>query len=249
MKFLFALAIVACFSCNQKKVYKEVARTDKLDEDIVLIGVGDSTRTQIAALLLDIEKCSPAVVGIDIIFAQEKQSLEDSALCSAFENLKNDILAWVITSSGKRIRCIEKVRKFADAEGYLNFHIREGISSHFVPITNLDDSVYESFALKIFKKWRPDFKYDFAPDQSIPILFQRTLKQYYYFVQKDLLDSNVCNFLKNKIVLVGNLGPGNEDKHYTPIRSNDKDQEGKPDTYGLVIQANAIRTILEYEKK
>lgn len=249
MKSLFVIAIVLCFSCNQKKVFREVAITDKLDEDIVLIGVGDSTRTQIAALLVDLEKCSPSVVGIDIVFAQEKQFTEDSILASAFEKLKNDIYASAITSTGGQIRSIEKIRKFADAEGYINFDKRDGISSHFVPITNLDGRVFESFALQVFKKWKPEFKYDFTPDQSIPILFQRTLKQYYYFVQKDLLDSNVCYFLKNKIVLVGNLGPGNEDKQYTPIRSNDKDQEGKPDTYDLVIQANAIRTILEYEKK
>lgn len=249
MNGLIALAVLILFSCNNKKVYKEVARTDKFDEDIVLIGVGDSSRAQIAALLHNIDKCSPAVVGVDVIFAQEKQAFDDSILYKAFENLENDILAWVITSTGEQVRSIDQIRKFADAEGYINFDKREGVASHFVPISNFEGRLYESFALKVFKKWKPDFKYDIVPDQSIPISFRRTLKQYYYFVQKDLLDANVRDFLKNKIVLVGNLGPGIQDKEFTPIRSNDKDQEGKPDTYGLVIQANAIRTILEYEKK
>ena len=63
----------------------------------------------------------------------------------------------------------------------------------------------------------------------------------------DLLDTSVCELLKDKIVLVGLLGLGDEDNHFSPIRSNDK--EIKPDMYGIVIQANAIRTILRYEKK
>ncbi|HEX4876183.1 MAG TPA: CHASE2 domain-containing protein, partial [Chitinophagaceae bacterium] len=195
-----------------------------------------------------IEKCSPFLVGVDVIFHQDKQSSEDSILSKAFEEMSNDILAYEFSPTEKEIRSIDKFRKFASDEGYVDLVRREEISSHFIPIKKGSGGLYESFALKIIKKWKPEFKYNFTVDKSIPILFQRTQQQYYYFVKEDLLDKNVCELLENKIVLVGFLGPGDEDKHYTPIRSNDKGQEGKPDTYGLVIQANAIRTILEYGK-
>ncbi len=45
---------------------------------------------------------------------------------------------------------------------------------------------------------------------------------------------------------MGYLGPSNEDKHFTPLRSLGRYDADEPDTYGLVIIANEIRTILEY---
>ncbi|OSZ80427.1 hypothetical protein CAP36_04010 [Chitinophagaceae bacterium IBVUCB2] len=150
---------------------------------------------------------------------------------------------------GKEERTIEGIRKFAKEEGHINVENRDGIISHFTPITKMDGKLYESFALKVIKLWKPEFKHNLTVSKSVPILYQRSLQQYYYFVTEDLLNKDVCELLKDKIVLVGFLGPGDEDKHFTPMRNNEKNIEGKPDTYGLVIQANAIRTILEYEKR
>lgn len=249
MKIFFALLIIVSSACNSKKVYREVVRTDKIDPDIILINIGNGNRSEIAALLLDIDKCSPLMVGIDAIFPRHRESLEDSILAFAIEKVSNDILAYRFNSTGNVDRSIDEFRKFASDEGYVDLDRREGVSSHFTPMKKVDGKLYESFALKTIKKWKPEFKYNLTVDKSIPILFQRSQQQYYYFVKEDLHDKNVCDLLKNKIVLIGYLGPGDEDKQYTPIRINDKDQEGKPDTYGLVIQANAIRTILEYEKK
>lgn len=78
MKIFFALLIIVSSACNSKKVYREVARTDKIDPDIILINIGNGNRSEIAALLLDIDKCSPLMVGIDAIFLRHRESLEDS---------------------------------------------------------------------------------------------------------------------------------------------------------------------------
>lgn len=40
MKKLFALFLVVFLACNSKKVFREVARTDKIDSDIILINIG-----------------------------------------------------------------------------------------------------------------------------------------------------------------------------------------------------------------
>lgn len=248
MKILLASVISVLFACNSKKVFREVARTDKIDQDIVLINIGNSDRTEIASLLLTIEKCNPLIVGIDVLFLKQRQSLEDSILANAIERVSNNILAYRFDSTGKEERSIDKFRKFANDEGYVDLDRRDGVSSHFTPIKEVEGQLYESFALRIIKHWKPGFKYNLTVNKSIPILFQRSQQQFYYFVREDLQEKDVCELLKNKIVLIGYLGPGDEDKHFTPIRNNDKDLEGKPDTYGLVIQANAIRTILEHEQ-
>jgi CHASE2 domain-containing sensor protein len=249
MKVLFALVVGVFFACNSKKVYREVSRTDKIDQDIVLINISNSDRSEIAALLLDIEKCKPLIVGIDVIFLKHKQLEEDSILSDALGIMNNDILAYEFDSQGNGKRSIDEFRKVAYGEGYVNLDERDEIASHFTPVKEVNGKLYESFALIITKHWRPKLKYDLTVNKSIPILFQRSQQQYYYFEKEDLMEKAVCELLKNKIVLVGYLGPEDEDKYYTPIRSNDKDQVGKSDTYGLVIQANAIRTILEYGRK
>lgn len=249
MKILSALFLIVTFACNSKNVYREVARTEKIDPDIILFNIANSNRAEIAALLLDIDKCSPLMVGVDITFPKHKEFLEDSILADALEKTNNDILAYRFNSAGKEVRSIDEFRKFASDEGYVNLDRREEVASHFIPVRNVDGNLHESFALKIIKRWKPELKYNLPAGKSIPILFLRSQQQYYYFIRKDLLDENVCELLKGKIVLVGFLGPGDEDKHYTPIGGDDKDQEGKPDTYGLVIQANAIRTILQHMEK
>lgn len=246
MKILLASVISILIACNQKKVFREIARTDKIDQEIILVNIGNSSRSEIAALLLDIDKCSPLVIGVDVIFSKNKRFEEDSVLRTALEKVNNEILAYRFDSAGVEERSIDKFRKFTSDEGYVNLDRIEGIASHFTPIKEVDGKLYESFALRIIKKWKKEFKYNLAIDKSMPILFQRNQQQYYYFVKEDLLDKNVCELLNNKVVLVGFLGPGDEDKHYTPIRSIIKGQDSKPDMYGLVIQANAIRTILEH---
>ena len=247
MKILILLILAVSFACNSKPVFNEVVRTEKIDPDIILINIGNGNRTEIATLLNDIANCSPSIIGIDVFFSEHKKSLEDSILTTAIKNVPNDILAYRFDATGKEERSINEFRRFASDEGHVNIIMREEVSSHFQPIKKVNGNIYESFALKIIKRWKPGFKYNIAVDETIPILFQRSQKQYHYFEKMDLLDTTVCELLKDKIVLVGFLGPGDEDKHFSPIRSNDK--EIKPDMYGIVIQANAIRTILRYEKK
>ena len=41
IRILFGLIIFVAFSCNPKKVYREVVRTDKIDEDIILFNIGN----------------------------------------------------------------------------------------------------------------------------------------------------------------------------------------------------------------
>jgi CHASE2 domain-containing sensor protein len=67
----------------------------------------------------------------------------------------------------------------------------------------------------------------------------------------DLIELPITEFdlesLKNKIFLVGYVGPDDEDMYKTPLRFLNKDSkaQNQPDTYGLVIIANQIRTLLD----
>ena len=100
--------------------------------------------------------------------------------------------------------------------------------------------------MKIIKLWKPSFKLSLLPNKSIPIRFKKSQEDFHYFEKPNLEEGAVREFLSKKIVLVGYLGPSSEDKHYTPLRSKIKFQGTGPDSDGIVINANAIRTLLDY---
>ena len=118
------------------------------------------------------------------------------------------------------------------------------------PLSKIENQIHESFAYKIVKYWKPDFKPDFEINDQIPINYQRPLENFLRLDGSFLLETSIDNFdLKNKIFLLGYIGPGKEDKYSTPLRFIGKEFEhNDPDTYGLVIIANQIRTILNYKK-
>ena len=121
--------------------------------------------------------------------------------------------------------------------------------SNIVPLPILGNSITESFPLKIIKQWKPNFEYDIKPKESIPIHYTRTLDQFVHFNMDEILENRIESAaLYNKVILVGWLGPDYEDKLYIPMHTVLKNKDLGPDTYGLVIIANAIRTILNKGK-
>ena len=257
--FLLSLIIIVMFllsyfsfkvftSIEKSKNNYSVKLTDKIDPDIVLINIKDGDRAFIANLLLTIDSCKPILIAIDAFFTDEKEQAQDSALINAFSIVKNDILAYSLDSVGKPLKSNVKFTSLAGEEGLSISEKVNGLSSNIIPLRVIDNKIYELFALKIIKHWKPEFGHDIKPNQVIPIKFARTLEQFIYFDDLHKIN-NFCEYLRNKVVLLGYLGPSNEDKQFTPIRIVKKYNDDQPDTYGLVIVANEIRTILEYEKK
>jgi hypothetical protein len=166
---------------------------------------------------------------------------------NAFKVIQNDILAYGI-DSGKAIKPISKFGAFVTGMGSTFIQTVEGLSTTVTPLQTIDNEVHEQFALQVIKNWKPDFKPNFKTDESIVINFSRTLKQFIHFNGSELTANN-CKDLKNKVVLVGYLGPGQEYKLFTPLRRFGRYDADEPDTYGLVVIANEIRTLLEYEQQ
>lgn len=247
MTKIIIFLLVFLLQCKQKKVQvQEVALESNTDNEIVLINIGDSDRSVIADLLIKIEECDPLVIGIDAIFLKKGEPLKDKVLENTFSVMTNDVIAYKFDSTGKVERSVEEFRSKASGEGFINIEQENGMSDHFTPIKEEKGTTYESFALKIIKLWKPSFRLSILPNKSIPIRFKRSQEDFHYFEKPNLEESSVREFLGKKIILVGYLGPSSEDKHYTPLRSKIKFQGTGPDTYGVVIIANAIRTLLEY---
>jgi CHASE2 domain-containing sensor protein len=241
--FVLFVGLVGCSSCQNKKVIKELAQTNQKDSDIILFNIRNDSRAEIADLLSGIENCHPLVIGIDVIFSKTGLPEEDSLLRQSIVD-SSSILAYRLDSTGLILGSNASIKKINAKEGFIDLNRTDGIVYGFTPIRILNGKKYNSFALQIVHQWKPDFQAKVVENKSMPILFQRKIEQFNSYVKEDLQDEKICNSLKGKVVLVGFLGPGEEDKQLTPLGQKGRYPNQIPDMYGLVIQANAIRTIL-----
>jgi len=239
---LLLLILLSSCTSNSVKIINTV------DPDIVLINIEDGDRSSIAQTLLKINSCNPKLIAIDGWFIQEKDSVQDSALINALMKTKNVILGYTLDSLGQPLKSHLKFRAQVCCEGLAVLENVDGFSSHFTPKRIIDDKVHEHLALKIVEKWKPEFISVLDKGKTIPINFTRTLDQFVHLNGSELtIDKNLKD-INNKVVLLGYLGPSNEDKHFTSFRESMNIKNDDPDTYGVVIIANEIRTILDYNK-
>ena len=214
------------------------------DKDIVLVNIGDKNRADLGGLILELDSCQPAAIAVNAVFVNEKDKFGDSVLQQALRLAKNDILVY-----GGVDRSHSKFQQYADS-GHIQFKEVGGVYSHIFPLVTMHGKIHEDIALTILKKWKPGFEIDIKADRSIPVKFQRTQQQFLnlYIDTEDYGNLDREN-LKGKIFIVGYLGPTEEDKYYTPFSFFEEFRSGGPDSYGIIIIANAVRTLLDYEKK
>ena len=239
---VFVLSIFA--NCKNPIPSVNLIRTP--DPDIVLINIENGNRAFIGNLLLKIDSLKPILIGIDIFFQGQKTQEEDSILINAFQKINNEILCYDLSESNFK-NSDSEFTQFSSDIGFLKYDRTFDLISNMTPLPKIGNKVHESFAYKIVKYWKPEFKSDITINQQIPINYQRPLENFLRIDGSFLIETDINNFdFKNKIILLGYIGPGQEDKYSTPLRFVGKELEhDDPDTYGLVIIANQISTILK----
>jgi len=245
LSLLFIVIVTFQLGCRTP----EVELTNERDPDIVLVNIGEVDRAEIAKMLLKIDSFKPKLIAVDVWFVKEKDSLLDSKLVDALKAIDKDILSYAFEPSGKLVKSHDKFRSHALDDGLAVIEVVDGLSQEFIPIRKVGNAIHEHFALKILRHWKPGFQCKVKPNKSIPVKFTRTLEQFMRVEGVDINRDMVENIFKDKIVMLGYIGPTNEDKHFTPIRLVKNYPEKEPDTYGVVTIANAIRTLLDYEMK
>lgn len=74
--------------------------TDKVDPDIVFVNMENGDRAFLGKLLLKIDSLHPILIGIDAIFAEQRDPKQDSILMASFRKINNDILVYDINQNG-----------------------------------------------------------------------------------------------------------------------------------------------------
>jgi len=242
-------------------VYSKLREEQKADTNIVLVNLGNLSRKEIAEQIKLINEYKPRVIGIDVLFEEEKDSFGDSVLADAFYSTKNLALVSKLTDFNDGDDLFDSIKysvsnfSHHSSNGFANLPNDDEVNfrtiREFQPFANVIDKRVAAFSSKIVQLGDSTAYSNMAErdNETERINFVGNYDKFYYLDAGQLFDEkNNLNFMKDKIVLLGFMGldlntKTFEDIYFTPLN---KRYAGKsfPDMYGVVIHANIISMIL-----
>lgn len=236
---------------------KKDSQNTKKDNNIVLVEIAPD-RASIADQINIISDQQPAVIGIDAIFKNEKDSNEDGKLEQAIEGAKNVVLSSRLNES-ENDKFMMETSFFEHGEkkylsGFTNFAGGQySVIRYYAPFVQLNNEQYFSFTSRIIQAFSPNhFEKLKSRNNNIEIInYSGNLENYNTFTVDELLyyhsTQQLSDKFKNKIVLLGFFVKQPplilEDLYFSPLNEV---VSGKsiPDMYGVVVHANILSMIL-----
>lgn len=224
----------------------------KVNQNIILVNIDRLNRKEIAFLLGKLERQKPSVIGLDVIFKEEKNLDGDKALAKS-HGITNLVTTYAISDEGL-VRSSNKITRPNQLSGYGNFSFdpQTSVVRNFQGFRKVGDSMQIMFGAAVAKKflkndWHQDLETYLQKER--PINYKGNRENFLILENEDILGQDTIPIVKGKIVLLGYLGNSQnhqfdiEDKHFTPMN---KKFVGKsaPDTFGLVVHANIINMIV-----
>lgn len=242
-------------------VYSKLLEEQTVDTNIVLVNLGNLSRQELALQIKTINKFSPKVIGIDAFFEVEKDTSIDNALAEALSNNNNIVLVSKLTGYNEDKNYYDSI---GNSINKFRRHTKDGFANlpddnkggyrtirDFRPYELVKDSLVLALSSKISGLYNPQSlaKLIDRGNRMEKINFRGNYNKFYYIDAIESLDPNAdFSFIKDKIVLIGYMGPDFntktlEDVFFTPLNER---YAGKsfPDMYGIVIHANIISMIL-----
>jgi len=244
-RFIYSILItLTCSTCGSPQPF---------EKNIVLVNIGQLDRNGIAKEISALCSMGPKVLAIDIRLTGRKSN--DLNLITALWNCQCKIILPAL---------------FEQAGNNL-FYFASAAEPEFIPLNSkigYVNVVHERDHLGTLKRFVPKRKDSFGPDvmlhfsiltameydsaattkflencsDTIDIDFKQGRRTFKTFSTDQLLNGKVNGSeISGKIVMLGFLGPGNEDKFFTPLNKNSR----KPDMYGLEYLANVVCQVFE----
>lgn len=241
-------------------VYTQLREEPPPDTNIAIVNIGNLSRGEIAGQLERLVNYDPKVIGVDALFLQNKDSIEDGRLQEVISSFKTIVLVNKVEEydeeTGKYSKLTTSIKEFSQTaqQGFANFPEKSGSFKtirEFRPAVAFNDTILNSFATEIVKSADPSklkVLYE-RGNQTEDINYRGNYQKFYFIDSDELLNpENEFPFLKDKIVLLGYLGANIndqslEDRFFTPLNPKYSGRS-LPDMYGVVIHANIISMIL-----
>ncbi|MDE6237264.1 MAG: CHASE2 domain-containing protein [Muribaculaceae bacterium] len=205
-----------------------------LSDDIIMVNVDTVyDRAELASLITTISKNSPEIIGIDLLFEENKDEMADSVLIQALSTADNIVVGQRYDESLQAI-CKDFVSEYCPDvnRGIVNLttKTRHGIVREFTSFLG-QDVAHPSLAVAMLKKISSS-KYNelLQKDRNILIRFQ---PEEYMVVEPDEIRQHP-QIVKDKIIFVGTI-TDEYDLHSTPLSD---------DYPGVQIHANILSMVL-----
>lgn len=233
-----------------------------IEDSIVLVGVGDYDRGVIAREIEILNTLNPKVISIDVAFPNYKGDKADKRLVTALMTSKQVVIPSEISSMGTDYYGKEMIMVSLTCSGEFFYPIntvsgfmsverekdKETIPSKFMQWQEAMGYKYRHFSIEtamLFDSLRTN-EFIKAHDRFVDIDFKNGKRKFKTFSVQEVLKNRLTKAdIEGKIVMLGFLGPGNQDKHISPLNSS----SGKPDMYGLEYLAYIVAQILEHKPK
>lgn len=246
MKYFFSLLFSAVFTCNSQPV----------SDRIVLINVGSLSRGEIAQLISCIDSLSPKVIGIDLQFSSETNYQTDLQLVSSLVECKSGLVMVSVIDDFNGIE--SSYRKFTlGSLGEFTIMAKTGFANlileneevktlkYFSTHERVGGKVEYNFGVRTAMEFDSTRAIEFVEmnNRKLAIDYQEGRRKFKVISHFDVLKRKVPRQdIEGKIVLVGYVGPLDEDKFFSPL--NKKVKPLKPDVYGLEYYAYVIEQVL-----
>lgn len=226
---------------------------------IVLVGIERYDRELIRKTLERVILLNPKVIAIDIEFPEYSGDREDIALVSVMEKVKRLVLPTELhfggeDYNGKKMISVVSTsvlplfssglrQGFVSAEG--NPSDVGGVvpKSFFCTQVGYTGDVYYHFSIMTAMLYDSVKTSSFLTSNpnEVQINYGKNKIEFNKLTSSLILDGKMQESqIKNKIVLIGFLGPGNQDKFVSP-HSN----RSRPDMYGVEYLATILRQVLD----
>lgn len=212
------------------------------DTNIVLVNLGSLQRNELAQVIKKVSKSEASAIGVHACLEKSKKTPYDSLLADALNSSEKLVLLSRNDSS-----CI-----FLPGLQYAPLSL---IKDEDEVIRSFSSDSLPYFETQLLKKFNPEMFDDFSKSttNSEQINYTGNTDHFFAIDHSQILDSAFdSSFLKNKIVLIGYLGPTLsmevktlESAVYTPLNEKLAEQKAIPDMYSVVVSANVIATILQ----
>lgn len=242
---IFFFIFLCCFTkCKETQKEASENHTTKVDE-IVLVNVPVINRCEMGALISTISSCNPKIIGLNFLFVEEKENKCDSVLRQSI--VESDKI--VLIEGFENEVHVESHKKFSEVAFLTGLtglsQSKDGVTDYYYRLIDFRGKWEVSFpfliALQYNKERAAELSSKLTP-KDYPIVFYHPESNFNIVNHNDIL--NNCSVLDNRLVIVGNLSPG-ENIFRTRVTQNSTEA-----TPGSVIIANVVLDILnELERK
>jgi CHASE2 domain-containing sensor protein len=224
------------------------------DRNIVLINVETLDRAGVADEIAVINSLNPKVIAVDLQFSNRTEYQNDLRLISELVKCKNLIMVSSIENyTGNdveyRMFTFGSLPEFSimAKTGFSNtLHEEDEFKTlaRFSTHEKVDGSIEYHFGVRVAMAFDSLKAIHFVErnPRIIEVDYRNGKRKFKTFSAAEVLNRKITRGdIEGKIVIIGFLGPGDEDKFYTPLNTN----PNEPDMYGLQYLANIVAQVLE----